>query len=362
VGTTENQRKYNAIAGQTFAMSDNGVMKYLLTDHLGSTVAVTDAAGALLGETRYAEQSGALRPFHKSIRGRSMPFGEHCADVGMLTGTDRTYTGQRDVPATGLMDYKARMYSPYLNRWTQPDTIIPDQLNPQDWDRYGYVRNNPIKYNDPSGHDVGCAGSDADNCLGLNKPKDRSGYSPMTPHTKSRVAESILGRNKTTWDEAAPEYREALSADGWDQYSWDHSDYIGPGVRNAYWYEDPAVWLAISVVTVKLAPGAVLAVGQYFCLDGDCGNEISAIDAVFPKNTSQLLHIFRNAIGHLPIDTPLNRDLLLRTVSPDNFQKIDKWGNMVFARLLADGTEIWVEVQNGIIQHGGINQMPRYFH
>ncbi|NOH04081.1 MAG: hypothetical protein HND47_19985 [Chloroflexi bacterium] len=35
---------------------------------------------------------------------------------------------------------------------TQPDTIVPDPSNPQDWDRYSYSRNNPLKYIDPSGH------------------------------------------------------------------------------------------------------------------------------------------------------------------------------------------------------------------
>jgi hypothetical protein len=50
------------------------------------------------------------------------------------------------------MDYNFRMYSPYLNHFTQPDSIVPDPYNPQDWNRYSYVRNNPIRYNDPSGH------------------------------------------------------------------------------------------------------------------------------------------------------------------------------------------------------------------
>jgi hypothetical protein len=37
-------------------------------------------------------------------------------------------------------------------RWIQPDSIIPDIYNSLDLDRYSYTRNNPIKYNDPSGH------------------------------------------------------------------------------------------------------------------------------------------------------------------------------------------------------------------
>jgi len=36
--------------------------------------------------------------------------------------------------------------------WTQPDTIVPDPYNPQDWDRYSYTRNNPVRYTDPTGH------------------------------------------------------------------------------------------------------------------------------------------------------------------------------------------------------------------
>ncbi len=36
------------------------------------------------------------------------------------------------------------------------------------FDRYAYVNNNPVKYNDPTGHDVGCAGLDAAGCPSYN--------------------------------------------------------------------------------------------------------------------------------------------------------------------------------------------------
>ena len=48
--------------------------------------------------------------------------------------------------------YNARYYDPYLNRFISPDTIIPDPANPQSFNRYAYVLNNPLKYTDPTGH------------------------------------------------------------------------------------------------------------------------------------------------------------------------------------------------------------------
>jgi hypothetical protein len=50
----------------------------------------------------------------------------------------------------------ARWYDSYLNRWTQPDSIIPDWYNPQSLNRFAYGLNNPVKYRDPTGHRVVC--------------------------------------------------------------------------------------------------------------------------------------------------------------------------------------------------------------
>jgi hypothetical protein len=43
-------------------------------------------------------------------------------------------------------------YSPYINHFIQPDTIIPNPADPQSLNRFSYVQNNPIRYFDPSGH------------------------------------------------------------------------------------------------------------------------------------------------------------------------------------------------------------------
>jgi len=72
------------------------------------------------------------------------------APFAAVTSTDFTYTGQRDLPGTGLMDYNARFYSPALKRFIQPDSITPG-VKSQSGNRYSYVLNNPINANDPSG-------------------------------------------------------------------------------------------------------------------------------------------------------------------------------------------------------------------
>jgi uncharacterized protein RhaS with RHS repeats len=73
-------------------------LQYFLTDHLGSVVATTDSNGTLISQQRY------------------LPFGGARTDVDSPedSPTDFTYTGQRDLPGTGLMDYKARFYSPCI--------------------------------------------------------------------------------------------------------------------------------------------------------------------------------------------------------------------------------------------------------
>ncbi len=68
------------------------------------------------------------------------------------TPTTYRYTGQRQEAALGLYFYNARWYDPALGRFTQPDTIVPEPGNPQSLNRFAYVRNNPLRYVDPSGH------------------------------------------------------------------------------------------------------------------------------------------------------------------------------------------------------------------
>jgi RHS repeat-associated protein len=190
-------RTYYSIAGQMVGMRAGSTLTYLLTDHLGSVVAITDAAGALVEESRYLPYACP-----RTVGGGARP------ELGALSGTDKAYmkspskasgTGQRDVTDTGLMDYKARMYSSYLGRFIQPDTVIPGVGNPQSWNRYAYVMNNPIKYSDPSGH-IPCIDRD-ENGQCVKDPDWHSpnpgNSSPPDPHKKNKRPENIYMRGYT---------------------------------------------------------------------------------------------------------------------------------------------------------------------
>jgi RHS repeat-associated protein len=64
---------------------------------------------------------------------------------------------QRD-DSFGLLDYHARFYAPYLQRFISPDTLIPNPADGKSFDRDAYGNNNPVKENDPTGHCPWCIG------------------------------------------------------------------------------------------------------------------------------------------------------------------------------------------------------------
>jgi RHS repeat-associated protein len=66
--------------------------------------------------------------------------------------TSFRFTGQRRENYLDLYWYGSRWYDPSAARFIQADTVVPDPGNSQDWDRYAYTNNNPVKYIDPTGH------------------------------------------------------------------------------------------------------------------------------------------------------------------------------------------------------------------
>lgn len=63
-----------------------------------------------------------------------------------------SFTGKEKDKLTDFYYFEARYYNPEFKHFTQADTVEPDFYDPQDLNRYAYVRNNPVKFIDPKGH------------------------------------------------------------------------------------------------------------------------------------------------------------------------------------------------------------------
>jgi RHS repeat-associated protein len=187
------------IAMRKYTIPQSMTVEYLFGDHLASTGLTADTAGAKVSEMKYK------------------PWGEirYSWTAGISTTPayklpSYSFTGQfsyMDDPSTsgviegfGLMFYNARWYDPYINHFTQPDTIVPNPYNSQDWDRYAFVRNNPVRYTDPSGHcingttgDVNMGESPAGTsgiCSGTMPPAQTPTSSPTSSSTQTETNDS----------------------------------------------------------------------------------------------------------------------------------------------------------------------------
>lgn len=120
---------------------------YHHNDYLGSSYLMTEGNkdGAVYAGIKYKLGDLLQRiEYH--------PYGQEKFILNPNLMTHPSFTGQKYDVSTGLYYYQARYYDPKLARFTQADTFIPNIADDQSYNAYSYVRNNPIKYTDPSGH------------------------------------------------------------------------------------------------------------------------------------------------------------------------------------------------------------------
>ncbi|MBL3529451.1 MAG: hypothetical protein JMN27_17590 [gamma proteobacterium endosymbiont of Lamellibrachia anaximandri] len=115
--------------------------RYLHKDALGSVDTITDSHGALIARMGYT-------PFGQ----RRAVNGQEIDQSFQRKVTNRGYTGHEQIDNIGLVHMNARLYDPEIGRFLSADIYIQEPGLSQNFNRYIYVMNNPLKYNDPSGH------------------------------------------------------------------------------------------------------------------------------------------------------------------------------------------------------------------
>ncbi|MCK4257372.1 MAG: hypothetical protein KAX49_00245 [Halanaerobiales bacterium] len=111
-------------------------VSFLHGDHLGSTGIVTGPEGQVVQKIYYD------------------PFGSILENYvfDQENETFVLYTGEVWDAWSELLYLNARYYNPKLGRFITPDAIISEIFQPLSWNRYSYVRNNPLCFVDPTGH------------------------------------------------------------------------------------------------------------------------------------------------------------------------------------------------------------------
>jgi RHS repeat-associated protein len=117
------------------------ITTYYTTDAIGSVRQLTDKQGVVLARYDYTP-FGALTC--------SAPSGSSaCSSLDQ-----REFAGKERDKENGLDYFGARYYANGFGRFVAADSFVDlkeASLDPQRWNRYTYVRNNPLRYTDPDG-------------------------------------------------------------------------------------------------------------------------------------------------------------------------------------------------------------------
>jgi RHS repeat-associated protein len=123
--------------------TNNGTY-YVTQDHLSSSTAVTNSSGALLVNESFAA--------YGARRGSNWTGSPTSGDWTAIANTTRRgYTGHTDIDNLALIHMNGRVYDPMIGRFISADPFVDCVKNSQGFNRYSYVKNNPLTSIDPLG-------------------------------------------------------------------------------------------------------------------------------------------------------------------------------------------------------------------
>jgi len=145
-GTLTNE--YIFFNGRRIARRDNtsNPPTFYFADHLGSTSGTLGSGGAIKNESDY------------------YPFGGE-VQISNTLPQNYKFTGKERDSESGLDNFGKRYFGSSLGRFMSPDPVMVSwrrMVNPQLWNAYSYVGNNPLRFVDPNGEELVQLGQNTD--------------------------------------------------------------------------------------------------------------------------------------------------------------------------------------------------------
>ena len=205
---------FDNLAAEYGAQGATTGLQFSVQDHLGTTRAVMDASGAVLERVDY-------HPFGAEIPAESGSWRTQIAGYGLSTPTTRLrFTGKERDAESGNDYFGARYYASSMGRFMSPDPKQPSMkhlMNPQKWNKYAYVLNNPLSLVDPDGleemtivYRTFIAPATL-NFLGTRYAGDNRGFS-STPNASSRSSITVRIETDPSIRPGNPIIRQTSSA------------------------------------------------------------------------------------------------------------------------------------------------------
>ena len=114
-------------------------------DYLGSVTHIASVDGELVAEYSYDSWGHLRDPETLEL---------YASDEEPELFLGRGFTGHEHLPYFGLINMNARLYDPFTGRFLSPDPYIQAPDFTQNFNRYSYALNNPLKFTDENGEFV----------------------------------------------------------------------------------------------------------------------------------------------------------------------------------------------------------------
>lgn len=249
-------------AGQRVATINNGVTVYMVYDAMGKLVAEYGLSSKGSGGAQYvfSDRQGSVRVVTNQgggvmSRQDYQPFGEELGAVEMRSNDPyyggansvrQGYAGMEEDEGSGMNHTLWRKYDSASGRWTSPDPYGGSMTvdDPQSFNRYTYVNNDPVNLTDPTGlmlSDIGvyqttnpeCArlveraeDRGVQNWMAQQREQQRQQQEPQQPQQNGQSASMkvdvpfrgafIYDMNNPSQSVAAPDYVNAPMNDAMD--------------------------------------------------------------------------------------------------------------------------------------------------